>query len=320
MSTEATDSTPTNDADLATTLLELGHAADSGEIDREEDISAKLPAPARPATEKAKDETKPEAQPGDDPTKAKAPQPGEKPGDEKKDEKAGTDAERAAKEEERKDRSWKALEAEKATLRADKEALERQRAEAAKPEVKPARADETRDERGYTAAQYDQAAKDFEAEGDTALAAQARTAAEALRAKEGEATQQRQQAEHRETWMKHANETVAAKAELQDLNTPLAKEVKAMLTAEPVFQILPDGFKKAVEICELRLAAAEVPSLKAENETLRKDLQEAQGKLAIGDGSVTRPTKEKSLGDLSLDAQEREIRRMASTFDEENAA
>lgn len=308
-------------------LAKLGQAADLGDLNPDElaPDALKTQEAADPATGKKTEpspddagDKSPEAQPGDDPKKAKAPQPPEKKeGDEKE-----TDYTRAQKEEQRREKSWQALEQEKAQVRAEKEALERQKAELQQQqEAKPPASQALKDDRGFSADDYERFAKDEEAAGgDPKLIAEARDTAKTLRDREAKAAQETQHKQHTQAWWDTANKVVASKPELQKLDTPLAKEVTALLKGEPLFHAHPEGFQKAVEIAEARLAAAEVPSLKTEIETLRKKLQEAEAKLAPEPDTVQRPPKEKAIADLSVDEAEREIRKMASQLDHELAA
>ena len=98
---------------------------------------------------------------------------------------------RFAQENARKAKTWEQINAEKEAIKAEKEALRREREEWGKQreQSKIAETNSYRDEKGYTAEDYEAAAKEFEADGDSQLAKAARAKAEGVRKIAGEQAQ-----------------------------------------------------------------------------------------------------------------------------------
>jgi hypothetical protein len=87
-----------------------------------------------------------------------------------------------AQEQNRKAKTWEQINAEKEALKAEREAVRREREEWGKQreQSKAAETSSFRDEKGYTAEDYEAAAKEFDADGDSQLAKAARAKANVL--------------------------------------------------------------------------------------------------------------------------------------------
>jgi hypothetical protein len=328
-------------ADLASqtddvALLELAGKADRGEIDAAEtervmtgdapsDTGNEVPA------EITGKETKPDDQPGDAETKpgtepAKKAEDGSRKSEDGKAESGKPDSEfvKAKKDAERFERNWQKLEAERKAFEAEKQELERLRAE--RRQADPVKAEGlrseagTKDANGYTAADYEAAAQEFEAEGETALAKQARERAAALKGQETQQQSQQEAEKFHRSWGETCDAVCKQKPDLLKLDSPIAQEVQALLKSEPLFSQLPDGFARAVQIAELRIEAGSVPGLREQNAKLVKELEAANAKLAIGGNNPARPVRAKSFGEMTSAEQERELLQAAEELDRQGFA
>lgn len=212
---------------------------------------------------------------------------------------------RAEKSKERLEKTWAQVNAEKAALQKERAELEALRAQQQPPtqdrQQQQQPAAPVKDQTGRTAADYNAAAEQFEQEGELDLAKLARTRGESLRQQEAQAAEAQQVAAARGQWMESVNNTLAKRPELGDPAHPLSQQVAALLKENPVFAHIPDGFRQAVEVAEARQAAGRVTTLEKETASLRKQLDEAQRKLAPNSSGTSLP----SGGAKSLDAMGR---------------
>ena len=111
-----------------------------------------------------------------------------------------------------------------------------------------------KDERGYTAADYDSYAEKAEEDGDIKTAKVARKEAQILR-------QRAAYDEFVAGWQKTQGEMVKENPDLTNLESPLAKEVTKLLD-EPnsIFKMRPDGLKMAVAYAKANLDTGSIPA------------------------------------------------------------
>lgn len=278
----------------------------------------------------------------DAPKAGAKPSDGAKPGEKKPAEagKAGEDAndtpfKKAQKEAERRDRSWKALEQEKQEFRAERDrinsdviALRREVETLRKGGAAKADAGKA-DEHGLTADDYDRAAKKYEDEGNTEMAALAKKRVEKMRqqpAASAAAGETWQQPEFQKEWQRHTDELIAGDAELAKPDNPLVKATQALLhdgTFGRFFRAHPDGIKAAFEVAKLMRdahSAGEVKkNLDAEQAAHAKSKKEIERLNALlqphGGGRGQPPAGEKSIAQMNGEEADAEVRRIAAAAD-----
>ncbi len=272
----------------------------------------------------------------------------DKPGDAKKpDEKQESAYTKAQKEEARKDRSWKALEAEKAAVRAEKEAhaaelagLKRQVQEL-ESKLKPAAAaqGEPVDEKGITAGTYDRLAKKYDEEGKDDMAKLARDAAAKIRAQPAKpaaeaATASREHAdvgatlaerlkneEFSKRWFQHRDELVKAEPELGDPKNPVVQGAQALLNHPQwgrFFCALPDGVKAAVEVAKINVVAHQAEALKKDLATAKAEIDRLNKLLSPRGSQPAGPAGgggAKDISKMSPEEAEAEVHRAAAAAD-----
>ncbi len=289
-----------------TTTLEEPANAD-GEIDI---MKIAMEADANLAANAPQDNPQPEGKPTDKSAKpADAGKPGEKgkdknakpadagkPGEKGKDDKPdpepakGSKFEQARKEQERRDRSWQALEKEKQEFRAEKGALLAQvqglQREVAEMRKKPASTGPARDSHGATASDYDELAKRYKDEGNDEMAKAAAERAEALRKQtpqaEPPAGESHQQPEFQAEWQKHVQELVQATPELADPENPLVKATNTLIshpTYGRFFRAAPDGIKAAYEVACLMRDAHTAGESKKQLAAAQEELKTARSEI-----------------------------------------
>ena len=239
----------------------------------------------------------------------------------KTEQKAEKEKSRFAQEQNRKAKTWEQINAEKEAIKAEKEALKREREEWGKQREQSTAAETNsfRDEKGYTAEDYEAAAKEFEADGDSQLAKAARAKAEGVRKSATERQQKAQQEKFAKAWADSYNRLSEKETWLKDQNSAEYKRTVELLQRVPVLQSMPDGLVHAVELMKLQDSAAKAQSIEAENKALKEQLNKLQQKTAIGKSIPAGQLKaeEKDFSKLSLKEQREALLRAAREFDRE---
>jgi hypothetical protein len=247
-------------------------------------------------------------------SESKAKQKEEKPKDQKS---------KFAQEQQRKAKSWEQINAEKEAIKAEREAVKREREEWSKQREQSSAAESNsfRDDKGYTAEDYEAAAKEFDADGDTQLAKAARAKADGVRKAAGAKQQQVQQERFNKSWAENYGRLSEKEVWLKDQSSPEYKRTVELLQRVPFLTAMPDGLVHAVELMKLQDTAGRSQSLEAENKALKEQLNKLQQKTAIGKSvpAGQLKTEEKDFSRLSLKEQREALMRAAREFDREAA-
>ena len=244
---------------------------------------------------------------------SKAKQKEEKPKDQKS---------KFAQDQNRKTKTWEQINAEKEAIRAEREAVRREREEWSKQREQSSVADTNsfRDEKGYTAEDYEAAAKEFDADGDSQLAKAARAKADGVRKSVSVKQQQVQQERFTKTWADNFNKLSEKETWLKDQSTPEYKRTVELLQRIPILTTLPNGLAHAVELMKLQDTAGRYQSVEAENKALKEQLNKLQQKTAIGKSVPAGQLKaeEKDFSKLSQKEQRDALMRATREFDRES--
>jgi len=224
-----------------------------------------------------------------------------------------------AQEQNRKAKTWEQINAEKEALKAEREAVRREREEWSKQreQSKAAETSSFRDEKGYTAEDYEAAAKEFEADGDSQLAKAARAKAENVRKAATERQQKVKQEQFQKSWAENYNKLSEKESWLKDQSSAEYKRTVSLLQNFPLLTATPDGLVHAVEIVKLQNAAERAQSIEAENKSLKEQLSKLQQKTAIGKSIPAGQLKaeEKDFSKLSLKEQREALLKASRAFD-----
>ncbi len=206
------------------------------------------------------------------------------------------------KAQQRQSEAWKRIEAEKAAVKAEREALEKERQ---KPEP-------VRDQRQYTAADYADAAKRAEEEGEPEIAKQLRGEEQKLRMEE-----------HKRDWWTAFKEESGEHKLFDALKDPAAKtpeveQFTAILNAHNgLLRTHPMGAKIAVRLLAAEQKAATASALKTENERLIKDNERLTKATSL---PRTGPSRVGSESSTPKELTENDLRRMADEHDQSMVA
>jgi len=238
---------------------------------------------------------------------------GEKPKDQKS---------KFAQDQNRKTKTWEQINAEKEAIRAEREAVRREREEWSKQREQSSVADTNsfRDEKGYTAEDYEAAAKEFDADGDSQLAKAARAKADGVRKVAGTKQQQVQQERFNKSWADNYGRLSEKEVWLKDQSSPEYKRTVELLQRVPFLTAMPDGLVHAVELMKLQDTAGRSQSLESENKALKEQLNKLQQKTAIGKSvpAGQLKTEEKDFSRLSMKEQREALMRATREFDRES--
>jgi len=244
---------------------------------------------------------------------SKAKQKEEKPKDQKS---------KFAQDQNRKTKTWEQINAEKEAIRAEREAVRREREEWSKQREQSSVADTNsfRDEKGYTAEDYEAAAKEFDADGDSQLAKAARAKADGVRKSVSVRQQQVQQERFTKTWADNFNKLSEKETWLKDQSSNEYKRTVELLQRIPILTTLPNGLAHAVELMKLQDTAGRYQSVEAENKALKEQLNKLQQKTAIGKSVPAGQLKaeEKDFSKLSQKEQREALMRATREFDRES--
>lgn len=224
-----------------------------------------------------------------------------------------------AQEQNRKAKTWEQINAEKEALKAEREAVRREREEWSKQreQSKTAETNSFRDEKGYTAEDYEAAAKEFDADGDSQLAKAARAKADGVRKAATERQQKAQQEKFAKAWSDSYARLSEKETWLKDQNSPEYKRTVELLQKVPMLTSMPDGLVHAVELMKLQDSASKAQSIEAENKALKEQLNKLQQKTAIGKSVPAGQLKaeEKDFSKLSLKEQREALLKASRAFD-----
>ena len=220
------------------------------------------------------------------------------------------------KNEERKSNSWK-------QINAEKEELKRQREELLKTaeELKSRQGDldegkAYRDEKGFTAEDYENAAKRLKEEGDDDLASDAVERANEVRTEGEKAQQQRVAKNHWDAFEGKRQELMQKHTDLQKPDSELTQKANAILTEHPTMQSSA-GLEQAVKIAQLQITAAGAEKSDSQVKELTDKLTKLEKKMSVNGGFTNEKADgDKSFDDLSDAEQTEYLRRAAMEVDD----
>jgi hypothetical protein len=213
---------------------------------------------------------------------AKAEKPGEQPPPAKPDEKPETPYAKAKKDAERLDKTWKAVNEQKAALEQERQSIAAQKAEfdrlRAEHETlkKQLASAPATDEHGLVAGDYDRLAQKYEREGNDEMARIATRKADALRAKAPaspapaaapSAAPDITHPEFQAKWRAETAALVQAEPDLAKPDNPVVQAANALLADKQWSGFLlsrPDGIRAAVAVAKLQQQAARAAQLDTE--------------------------------------------------------
>ena len=267
--------------------------------------------PPEEPTEAAKAEPDAEGQDVDEPESSLT--VGETPEEEDKPQKSES---KWAKNEARKNKAWKAINAGKEENKRVREELEGMKAQLLEEQSDMDEGKAYRDEKGFTAEDYEDAAVRLREEGEERLAKDAEVKAESV-VKDGQlAVQKRYDAKAQGDYEKSRQDLMREMPDLRDNNSELTKAANVVLGENPGL-INGDGLRNAVRMAQWKIAADQTGKSQAEVKELTDKINKLEKKMSVGGGFTSEKLDgEQTFDDLSLDDQESYLLKAAAAHDD----
>ena len=226
------------------------------------------------------------------------------------------DISREAKDMERKMRSWKSLNEEKAEHQKKVEEFEQQKEKFRLQQLQDT--NELRDEDGYSAKDYDKVAAEFREDGETKLADDAEANAEKLRNQEREDAKKLQQHEFSKRFRDNYASAREKYPDLANHESDLFKRTEQVFLHYPELVGDADGPRKAAWVASRDLLASQAESFQDENQRLTKELEEYKSKLSIGGSQPAPRPANKEFMDMDSDARLKMLTEQAAQMDKQS--
>lgn len=280
-------------------LTAIAKAMDSGKS-LDEARESYVPAPPEPEAEPEVNQADPPPEPEQPKQDESAPSGAEGSLTEKT-EQEKPDVSREAKDMERKMRSWKSLNDEKEQFQKEREEFEQQKEKWRVQQL--SETNEIRDDEGYSAKDYDKAAKEFRDDGEVDLAVDAEEKANKLREQESETAKKLQADKFSKDFRSNYEQARATYPDLADHDSELFKRTEQVFLYYPELLGDADGPRKAAWVASRDILASQAESFRDENQQLKNELEEYKSKLSIsGSQPAPRPASKEF---MEMDAEAR---------------
>lgn len=223
--------------------------------------------------------------------------------------------------EDRKNRSWKEVNAEKEALKSERDALKQEQSRLSSERETFQKAQNSadssyRDEKGHSVKDYREAEAKFREEGDSELAQMAGERAGKLEHQEVEARQQQAAQVFNQKWLENYTKLAEKDPDLKNEQSDTYKAIVDLINRYPLLKQTPDGLNYAHEAVTIGKKGREMESFKAENVKLKGEVDKYKKKLAIGGGLPTEPLEgEKPFERMSRDEQRKRLMSNSEDFD-----
>ena len=313
---------------------------ESGEVTAEtllaaaQEYDASVEAGEQPVVEFTATEPKPEKEetPPEEPTETAEAEPdaegqdvdepessltvGETPEEEDKPQKSES---KWAKNEARKNKSWKEINSQKEELKRAREELDDMKGQLQEKQTDMDDGKAYRDEKGFTAEDYENAAVRLRDEGDADLAKDAEEKAKSVLDEGKKADQDRSVRDANRQWELARDDLYKEMPELKDSSSELTQTANGILKEHPDLMYLPEGqgLRHAVQVAQWKVAASKTDKSQAEVKELTEKLNKLEKKMSVGGGFTSEKLDgDKTFDDLSLDDQESYLLKAAAAHDD----
>lgn len=168
-----------------------------------------------------------------------------------------------------------------------------------------------RDDKGFTATDYESAARDFLANGDEEMAAECQRRVGVIR----QAEHQHGQQQHEQAFNGFRAQIIREQPEFGKPESRLSQVAENVLNNEPRLRQWRDGYVVAATYAKLFVQAEEAKALKEQVKTLTAERDGLRKKTAIQGGGPTRPSTPPPFADLNHEQAEAELLRLAEAAD-----
>ena len=224
-----------------------------------------------------------------------------------------------AKNEARKSKSWKDINSQKEELKREREELEAMKGQLHERQTDMDDGKAYRDDKGFTAEDYENAAIRLKEEGDDDLAKDAELRAKEVLEEGKKADNNRALKEAQSQWEAARDDLYKEMPELKDNNSELTQPANGILKEHPDLMYLPNGqgLRHAVQVAQWKVAASKTDKSQAEVKELTDKLNKLEKKMSVGGGFTSdKLDGDKTFDDLSMEEQEDYLLKAAGQLDD----
>ena len=224
-----------------------------------------------------------------------------------------------AKNEARKSKSWKDINSQKEELKREREELEAMKGQLHERQTDMDDGKAYRDDKGFTAEDYENAAIRLREEGDDDLAKDAELRAKEVLEEGKKADNNRALKEAQSQWEAVRDDLYKEMPELKDNNSELTQTANGILKEHPDLMYLPNGqgLRHAVQVAQWKVAASKTDKSQAEVKELTDKLNKLEKKMSVGGGFTSdKLDGDKTFDDLSMEEQEDYLLKAAGQLDD----
>ena len=224
-----------------------------------------------------------------------------------------------AKNEARKSKSWKDINSQKEELKREREELEAMKGQLHERQTDMDDGRAYRDDKGFTAEDYENAAIRLREEGDDDLAKDAELRAKEVLEEGKKADNNRALKEAQSQWEAVRDDLYKEMPELKDNNSELTQTANGILKEHPDLMYLPNGqgLRHAVQVAKWKVAASKTDKSQAEVKELTDKLNKLEKKMSVGGGFTSdKLDGDKTFDDLSMEEQEDYLLKAAGQLDD----
>jgi len=163
-----------------------------------------------------------------------------------------------------------------------------------------------RDDKGFTAEDYEDAAVRLDNEGDTGLAQDARAKAKELKAESEQAKINSFKAERDQAWEVKRQELMKNNPELRDNSKPITQKAMSLLQQFPSLTSGPDGLELSVQMAKLALESDNSKESAAKFDELQKKYNKLEKKTSVQGGfTAEKLDGARSFEEMDMESQEK---------------
>jgi len=175
-----------------------------------------------------------------------------------------------------------------------------------------------RDEDGFSAEDYEDAAVRLDDDGDKVRAKDARKQAEELKAAGEQAKINSFKAERDQAWEVKRQELMTSNPDLRDNSKPITKKAMSLLQQFPSLTSGPDGLDLSVQMAKLALESGNTKEAASKFDELQKKYNKLEKKTSVQGGfTAEKLDGARSFEDMDMESQEKYLIDAASRLDNE---
>jgi len=223
-----------------------------------------------------------------------------------------------AKNQARLGKAWTGVNEAKEQNKQDAALLEKQRQELEIQRQQLAAQNGYRDEDGFTAEDYEDAAVRLADDGKTDYAKDARAKAKELKAASEQAKINSFKAERDQAWEAKRQELMTSNPDLRDNNKPITQKAMSLLQQFPSLTSGPDGLDLSVQMAKLALESGNTKEAAAKFDELQKKYNKLEKKTSVQGGfTAEKLDGARSFEDMDMESQEQYLLDAAMHLDNE---